>query len=136
VGHGHATASAATGAAGGGFDWVGIANQVSSLRRYVGNATGGTFLSENVPDMTTDYSNADQGYMVFTRGDRKVTFPSPANASATTFRSTGALKTGDRTVSVGPSATSRYTLVGNPYMSVLDLSLVHAHNSTVIKGHM
>jgi len=133
VGHGYATASAATGAAGGGFDWVGVANQVSSLRRYVGNATGGTFLSENVPDMTTDYSNADQGYMVFTRGDRKVTFPSSANASATTFRSTGALKTGDRTVSVVPSATSRYTLVGNPYMSVLDLSLVHAHNSAVIK---
>ncbi len=83
--------------------------------------------------MTTDYTNADQGYMVFTRGDRKVTFPSPANASATTFRSTGVLKTGDRTVSVVPSATSRYTLVGNPYMSVLDLSLVHAHNSAVIK---
>ena len=130
VGHNYATASAANTA---GFDWVGVENQVSSLRRYVGNASGGTFLSENVPVMSTDYSNADQGYMVFTRGDRKVVFPSTSNASATTFRSTGALKTGDQTVSVVPSVTSKYTLVGNPYMSVLDLSLLHAHNSAVIK---
>ena len=134
VGHNHASAAAANGAAGGGFDWIGVPNQVSSLRRYVGNATGGTFLSEHVPVMSTDYANAEQGYMVFTRGDRKVTFPSVSNSSATTFRSIGSLKTGDQPVSVVPASTSKYTLVGNPYMSVLDLSAVHAHNSAVIKS--
>jgi hypothetical protein len=130
VGHNHASASAANTA---GFDWIGVANQVSSLRRYAGDGSGGTFLSGNVPDLSTTYEAADQGYMVFTRGDRKVVFPSPSNASVTTFRSTGTLKTGDQTVSVVPSGTSTYTLVGNPYMSVLDLSLLHADNSAVIK---
>jgi hypothetical protein len=135
VGHNYADATAATTAGTGavrGFDWIGVANQVSSLRRYVGNATGGTFLSENVPDLSTTYALAEQGYMVFTRGDRTLEFPSTNNAGATTFRSTGTLKTGNQTVSVAPAATSMYTLVGNPYMSVLDLDALYTTNSVVI----
>ena len=135
VGHNYADATAATTAGTGavrGFDWIGVANQVSSLRRYVGNATGGTFLSENVPDLSTTYALAEQGYMVFTRGDRTLEFPSTNNAGATTFRSTGTLKTGNQTVSVAPAATSMYTLVGNPYMSVLNLDAVYTRNSAVI----
>ena len=135
MGHNYADATAATTAGTGavrGFDWIGVANQVSSLRRYVGNATGGTFLSENVPDLSTTYALAEQGYMVFTRGDRTLEFPSTNNAGATTFRSTGTLKTGNQTVSVAPAATSMYTLVGNPYMSVLDLDALYTTNSAVI----
>jgi hypothetical protein len=135
VGHNYATASSATTAAGGGFDWIGVANSVSSLRRYVGNATGGTFLSENVPDMTTNYTSAEQGYMVFARGDRKLDFPNTTSSGSTTFRSTGSLKTGTQNVNVSAPATSKYTLVGNPYMSVLDLAALYedVENSPVIK---
>ena len=129
VGHNYATASDATTA---GYDWIGVANQVSSLRSYVGDPGGGTFLSENVPNLATTFTSADQGYMVFARGDRKLDFPSTNSASATTFRSTGVLKTGDQTVSIAPPTTSKYTLVGNPYMSVLDLSALYQSNSSVI----
>jgi hypothetical protein len=130
VGHDHATALAATTA---GFDWIGVPNQVSSLRSYVGDAGGGTFLSENVPSLSTTYAAAAQGYMVFTRGDRKLNFPSTNNSGATTFRSTGTLKTGNQSVSVAPASTSKFTLVGNPYMSVLDLAALYASNTTVIE---
>jgi hypothetical protein len=135
VGHNYADAASATtaGSDNKGFDWIGVANQVSSLRSYVPDVAGGTFLSENVPTMSTTYTAADQGYMVFARGDRKLDFPSTNNSGATTFRSTGSLKTGTQTVSVAPAATSKYTLVGNPYMSVLDLSALYASNTTAIE---
>jgi hypothetical protein len=107
---------------------------VSSLRPFAGNSTGGTFLSEHVPNIdAVDYNNAAQGYMVFVRGDRKVAFPSTSSISATTFRSAGTLKTGDQSVTVQPGSNHKYTLVGNPFMSVLDLAAIHAHNSSVIK---
>jgi hypothetical protein len=135
VGHNYADAASATtaGSDNKGFDWIGVANQVSSLRSYVGDAAGGSFLSEDVPSLSTTYALADQGYMVFTRGDRKLDFPSTTSSGATTFRSTGELKTGTQTVSVAPAATSKYTLVGNPYMSVLDLSALYASNTTAIE---
>jgi hypothetical protein len=130
VGHNYATATEANTA---GFDWIGVANSVSSLRSYVGDAAGGSFASENVPDLDgTTFATAAQGYMVFTRGDRKLDFPSATSSGATTFRSTGTLKTGNINVSVAPASTSKFTLVGNPYMSVLDLSLLHGTNSAVI----
>jgi sugar lactone lactonase YvrE len=131
VGHNYATASEATTA---GFDWIGVANSVSSLRSYVGDAAGGSFASENVPDLdATTYALAAQGYMVFARGDRKLDFPSATSSGATTFRSTGTLKTGNQTVSVAPASSSKFTLVGNPYMSVLDLSALYASNTSVIE---
>ena len=130
VGHNYATASEATTA---GFDWIGVANSVSSLRYYVGDASGGSFASEHVPNLDgTTFATAAEGYMVFTRGDRKLDFPSATSSGATTFRSTGTLKTGHINVSVAPVSTSKFTLVGNPYMSVLDLSLLHNTNSAVI----
>jgi hypothetical protein len=132
VGHNYATASDATTATGGGFDWIGVANSVSSLRYYTGDAAGGSFASENVPTMSTTYAAAAQGYMVFARGDRKLDFPSSSSSGATTFRSTGALKTGNQTVTVDPSSTSKYTLVGNPYMSVLNLAAFYSTNSSKI----
>jgi hypothetical protein len=130
VGHNYADAASATAA---GFDWIGVANQVSSLRSYVPDAGGGSFASENVPSLLTTYASAAQGYMVFTRGDRKLDFPSTSSSSATTFRSAGTLKTGNQSVTVEPSSTHKFTLVGNPYMSVLDLSALYASNTSVIE---
>jgi sugar lactone lactonase YvrE len=129
VGHNYATASEATTA---GFDWIGVANSVSSLRSYVGDGGGGSFASENVPNLSTTYASAAQGYMVFARGDRKLDFPSATSSGPTTFRSTGSLKTGTQTVSVAPASTSKFTLVGNPYMSVLNLAAFYTTNSAVI----
>ena len=130
VGNAYADAASANAA---GFDWIGVANQVSSLRSYVPDAGGGSFASENVPSLLTSYAAAAQGYMVFTRGDRKLDFPSTSSSSATTFRSAGTLKTGNQTVTVEPSSTHKFTLVGNPYMSVLDLSALYASNTSVIE---
>ncbi|MFY7793716.1 MAG: hypothetical protein ACOVQS_08050, partial [Chitinophagaceae bacterium] len=104
------------------------------MSSYVGDAAGESFASENVPDLdATTYASAAQGYMVFARGDRKLDFPSATSSGATTFRSTGTLKTGNQTVSVASATTSKFTLVGNPYMSVLDLSALYASNTSVIE---
>ena len=130
VGHIHATASDATNA---GFDWIGVPYQFSSLRRYIGNASGGGFNSSQVPDLSTTFDASEQGYMVFVRGDRKVPFPSTSNSGATTLRTVGELKRGDQTVSVAPATVSAYTMVGNPYMSVLDLDAFYNSNSAVVK---
>jgi hypothetical protein len=105
---------------------------VSSLRYYTGDAGGGSFASENVPTMSTTYTAANQGYMVFTRGDRKLDFPSTTSSGSTTFRSTGELKTGTQTVNLDPASTSKYTLVGNPYMSVLNLAAFYSTNISKI----
>ncbi len=134
VGHGYPSASAATTA---GFDWIGVANQVSSLRRYVGNSSGGTFNSADVPSLSTTYSSAEQGYIVFARGPRNVQFTNGSTTpmgAATTLRATGTLKTGNVTVSIAPASSSTYTLVGNPYVSVIDLAAVYNANSAVIKN--
>ena len=128
IGHAFADAGEAYAA---GYDFL-LSNQVSSLRRYVGNPAGGTFSSSDVPDLNTKLSNADQGYMVYTRGDRRTDYTNASNASATTFTSVGTLKTGDQTVTVVPSTTSPFTLVGNPYMAQLNLETLYSQNSDAI----
>lgn len=131
VGHAHATSSQALAA---GFDWIGVPNLVSSLRYYQPSTTGGSFGSAQVPSLSTNYTDAAQGYMVFARGDRATVFSGNSNASATTFRSIGTLNQGDVQVSVAPPATANLTLVGNPYMCALDLDAVYTANSSVIKN--
>jgi hypothetical protein len=128
IGHAYADAGEAYAA---GYDFL-LSNQVSSLRRYIGNPTGGTFNSSDVPDLNIKLSNADQGYMVYTRGDRSTDYTISTNASTTTFRSVGTLKTGDQTVTIVPASTSPFTLVGNPYMAQLNLESLYAGNSAVI----
>ncbi len=131
MGHAHITSSQALAA---GFDWIGVPNLVSSLRYYQPSSSGGSFGSTQVPTLSTNYNDAAQGYMVFVRGDRSTSFSGNSNASATTFRSVGTLNQGNVQVSVAPPATASHTLVGNPYMSALDLDAVYAANSSVIKN--
>jgi hypothetical protein len=130
VGHIHATASDATNA---GFDWIGVPYQFSSVRYFVGTPTAGLLESSQVPSLSTSFSDAQQGYMVFVRGDRKLVFPSVASSGSTKLRTVGELKKGDQAVSVSPASTSKYSIVGNPYMSVLDLDAFYNDNSSVIK---
>ncbi len=124
VGNDYASADLALQA---GFDWLGVPRQVSSLRRYVANSTGGSFASDLVPVMSTTYSSADQGYAVFARGDRRTAYFGTTNATTTTLQATGELKQGELTVTIPALATAGYVLVGNPYMSLLDMEAVYAH---------
>ena len=130
VGHIYATASEATAA---GFDWIGVPLQFSSVRYFKGVNNGGLFESSQVPSLSTTFDEAAQGYMVFVRGDRKTAFPSTDQAGATTLHTIGELKKGDQTVRVVPATTSQYSIVGNPYMSVLDLDAFYNDNASVIK---
>ena len=134
VGHNYVNAGEATTTAG--FDWVGVPNQVSSLRRYVANSSGGSFASDQVPSMTTPYSSAEQGYAVFVRGDRKQNYTDQSAVSTTTLQATGTLKQGDQSVTIPALASAGYVLVGNPYMSLLDMEKVFADavNANIIES--
>jgi hypothetical protein len=129
IGHNQPSASAATGA---GYDWIGAAGQVSSLRYYQQNATSGSFASSQVPTLTTTYSAADQGYMLFARGDRQQTYNGTGNSSATVLQATGELKQGTINVTIPALASAGFVLVGNPYMALLDLEKVILDNAGVI----
>ena len=129
IGHNQPSASAATGA---GYDWIGAAGQVSSLRYYQQNATSGSFASSQVPTLSTTYTSAAQGYMLFARGDRQQTYNGTSNASTTVLQATGALKQGQIDVAIPALASAGFVLVGNPYMALLDLEKVILDNSTVI----
>jgi hypothetical protein len=131
IGHNQPDASAATTA---GYDWIGVPGQVSSLRSYVANATTGSFASSQVPSLTTNYSSADQGYMVFARGDRQQDYTTATIASSTTLQATGVLKQGTQNITIPGSATAGYVLVGNPYVSLIDMDLLLTENSAVIEN--
>ena len=131
IGHNQLNATAANGQ---GYDWIGVANQVSSLRYYQSNAGGGSFASGQVPDLNTTYTSAAQGYMLYARGDRQQDYHGTTNASATLLQATGELKQGTINVTIPPLATAGYVLVGNPYMSLLDMEqvFIDADNTGVI----
>ena len=133
IGHNYTNASDAIAY---GFDWIGVANQVSSLRYFQQNATTGSFASSQVPNLFTDYWTADQGYMLFARGDRQQEYYGTTNSSATTLQATGELKQGTISVMIPDLTSAGYVLVGNPYMSVLDLEqvFVDADNNGVIES--
>lgn len=129
IGHNQPDALTATGS---GYDWLGVPGQVSSLRYYQQNATNGSFASNQVPSLTTTYSAAAQGYMLFARGDRQQTYNGTNHASTTTLQATGTLKQGTINVTIPPLASAGFVLVGNPYMAVLDLEKVVLDNAGVI----
>ncbi len=129
IGHNQGNASEATG---NGYDWLGVAGQVSSLRYYQQNTTSGSFASSQVPSLSTTYTAAAQGYMLFARGDRQQTYNGTNHASTTTLQATGTLKQGTIDVTIPALASAGFVLVGNPYMAVLDLEKVIVDNAGVI----
>jgi hypothetical protein len=131
IGHNQPDAATATGA---GYDWIGVAGQVSSLRYYQQNATNGSFASSQVPTLSTTYTAADQGYMLFARGDRQQEYNGTSNASTTVLQAMGALKQGTIDVTIPTLASAGFVLVGNPYMAVLDLEKVILDNAGVIEN--
>ena len=75
---------------------------------------------------------AGEAYRIFIRGDRNYVLDSyPPNApnSDVTLRATGSLLTGSKIVSL--SATQDfYSLVGNPYQAIVDMSTVMVNTNT------
>ena len=130
IGHNQPDAATATGA---GYDWIGVANQVSSLRYFQPSTGSGSFASSQVPLLTTMLSAADQGYMIFARGDRQQQYNGTGNASTTTLQVTGSLKQGTKSVTIPALADAGYVLVGNPYMSVIDMEQVYIDNADIIE---
>lgn len=129
IGHNQPDAATATGA---GYDWIGVAGQVSSLRYYTQNSGSGSFASAQVPSLSTSYSAAAQGYMLFSRGDRQQNYQGTSNSSTTKLQAAGTLKQGTQTVTIPALATAGYVLVGNPYMALIDMDQVYNDNSTII----
>ena len=115
-----------------GYDWIGTPGQVSSLRFYQQNSAGGSFASSQVPELNTTYTDARQGYMLFARGDRRQQYNGTGNSSPTVLQATGALKQGTISLTIPPLASAGFVLVGNPYMSLLDLEKVIVDNPDVI----
>ena len=67
--------------------------------------------------------SANQGYMLFVRGDRNYTptLPTPTATSATTLRTTGTLNQGTQAgITVASTGIGR-TLIGNPFASAVDM---------------
>lgn len=69
---------------------------------------------------------AQRAYMNFVRGDR-TSLPSNAVLTSTTLRTTGPLKQGNISVSIG---SGLFEAVGNPYASRIDLRIVGKTNLT------
>lgn len=67
------------------------------------------------------------GYFIFVRGDRSPSTTSTAVSNSTTLSSTGNLQTGTQVFTCASGAL-KYTLIGNPYASPIDLNKVTMSN--------
>jgi hypothetical protein len=79
------------------------------------------------------------GYFIFIRGDRDpntVTVPSFATYNNTTLSSSGALQLGDQTFSYTSPSVNGLALIGNPYASPVDFSILAGDNVTNITSYL
>jgi len=67
------------------------------------------------------------GYFIFVRGDRNPSTTNATVANTTTLSSTGTLQTGTQVFTCASTAL-KYTLLGNPYASPIDLNKVTMSN--------
>lgn len=95
----------------------------ASVLTHNQGGAGGPSWNFNLANTNSQVLSANQGYMLFVRGDRNYTptLPSPTATSATTLRTTGTVTQGTQAaVSVSATGTGR-TLVGNPFASPVDM---------------
>ncbi len=71
--------------------------------------------------VNTTLANADQGYMLYTRGDRSVL---ENWAGSTTLRPTGKIRSFDVEVPISAKGVQPLTVVGNPYPAPIDFQKV------------
>ncbi len=81
-----------------------------------------------IPNTLTYQMNTHSAYYNYVRGDRSC-LPSPYTTSPTILRSTGTLKTGTL---VFPAIANRYTAIGNPYASAIDVRKLDTANLTSV----
>lgn len=107
-----------------GFDWfTGLGTvSTSSIRSY---NPSNSWASANTPDPRN--APAEQGYMLYVRGDRTVAASS--GSGITTLRPTGTLKQGTQNISIG---SNPFAVVGNPYASSIDLATLYNNNTAAI----
>lgn len=116
---------------GNGFDfWSSIYNSTSSIRYHSGTTgpqTGAWLTYSSINGVAADNK---EGYLLYIRGDRSI---STSGVGATILRAKGILKQGTRTPAVIASATSTFTLIGNPYASAIDFESIYTNNSALIQ---
>ncbi len=73
-------------------------------------------------------------YRLMVRGDRTISLATNGpGATATTLRATGALKTGNFTPTLNPTADG-FSLIGNPYQAPIDIKAVLAASTNMNSG--
>lgn len=119
-----------------GFDfWSAIANSSASVMSYTQRPGQGVWTP--LPNTTTANAfGGEKAYLLFVRGPRASTYSSGTANAATTVRPNGALRIGDRNLSI--DGTKGYTLIGNPYASQIDFDAIYRENgnSSVIKRQL
>ena len=113
---------------GNGFDATN--NNLSSIATH--NQAGPSWVY-TMPNTNSTILSANQGYMLFVRGDRNytATLPTSSATSATTLRTNGTLTQGTQSaLSVVSTGTGR-TLVGNPFASPIDFESIQATTNLV-----
>ncbi len=111
-------------AAGAGYDWwPAISGSASSIRNYTISGSNGAWTQ--TPSTGTLLNSADQGYMLFVRGDRTVT----TGSGNTTLRPNGTLKSGQQTYSIPAPGTAAYKVIGNPYPATISYESLIANGS-------
>ena len=104
-----------TGGATNGFD----ATLTNNASLFSFDATSQTFPA--ITNTNVNTLNADNGYLLFVRGDRTVSLATNTpTATATTLRATGVLTTGTKTYSGLAPVGGAYALVANPYWAPVD----------------
>ncbi len=107
-----------------GYDWwPAISGAASSIRRYTITGNSGAWTA--TPSTTTLLNAAEEGYMLFVRGDRTVT----TGSGFTTLRPNGTLRTGTQTYSIPAPATAAYKVMGNPYPATISFESLMSHGS-------
>ncbi len=110
-----------------GYDWwTAIAYTASSIRSYTISGSNGGWYQTPLTSVLLD--NADQGYMLFVRGDRTVT----TGSGPTTLRPNGKIKTGLQGYNFPAPATAKYKVIGNPYAATISFeSLMTNGNNSI-----
>lgn len=107
---------------GNGFDM--ISSSASILTHNQGGAAGASW-NYNVSNTNTTVLSANQGYMLFVRGDRNYTASNGPAYNTTVLKTTGTLRQGTQSaVTVSATGTGR-TLVGNPFASPIDFESIY-----------
>ena len=106
-----------------GFD---MASNSASVLTYNQGGLSGPSWNYNLANTNSTVLSANNGYMLFVRGDRNYTPANGPATSATVLRTNGTLTQGTQsTITVSATGSGR-TLVANPFASPVDFENIHS----------